>query len=123
MKTTWKTFAIAATVAIACMAFNSSLVRAQGFSFGYSGPGVSVGVNTGNYGYFGGGGYYGGGYYGGYQVLAPGAFVAGPVVPAYVRPPVYVGGPILAPRPYVVARPFGGYRAYPGYYYYRRGRW
>ena len=50
-------------------------------------------MNVGNYGYFGGGGYYGGGYAGGYPVLGPGAYVAGPVPPVYVRPPVYFGGP------------------------------
>ncbi len=78
-------------------------------------------MNVGNYGYFGGGGYYGGGYYGGYPVVAPGAFVAGPVAPAYVRPPVILGGPAVYPRAYVVGRPYGAYRTYPRYY--RRGRW
>jgi hypothetical protein len=121
MKPTWKAFATTGTVAIACMAFNPSSARAQGFSFGYAGPGASVGVNVGNYGYFGGGGYYGGGYYGGYPVLGPGAYVAGPVAPVYVRPPVYLGGPRVFPGPYIVGRPNLGYRPYPGYY--RRGRW
>jgi hypothetical protein len=122
MKPTYKTLATAGTVAIACMAFSCSSAQAQAFSFGYVGPGGSVGVNAGNYGYFGGGGYYGGGYYGGYPVLGPRAFIAGPVAPAYVRPPVYLGGPaVVVPGPYVVGRPFGRYRPYPGYY--RRGRW
>jgi hypothetical protein len=119
MKPTWKTIATTGTVAIACMAFNGSPVHAQGFSFGYAGPGGSVGVTAGNYGYFGGGGYYGGGYAGGYPVLGPGAYIAGPVPPVYVRPPVYLGGPALIPRPYVVGRPYARYRPYPGFY--RRG--
>ena len=118
MKPTWKTLAAAGIVAMACMAFYVPTANAQGFSFGYAGPGVSVGVTAGNYGYFGGGGYYGGGYYGGYPLLAPGAFVAGPVAPVYVRPPVYRGGPVVIPRRYV-AGPYAGYRPYPGYY--RRG--
>jgi hypothetical protein len=118
MKTTWKSLALVCITAIACMMLGSSPARAQTFSFGYSGPGVSVGVNTGSYGYFGGPGYY----TGGYPILAPNAFVAGPVAPIYVRPPVVLGGPIIAPRPYVVARPYARYRPYPGYYY-GRGRW
>ena len=122
MKPTLKTSATAAAVAIACMAFTCSPAHAQAFSFGYAGPGVSVGVNAGNYGYFGPGGYYGGGYFGGYPVVAPGAFVAGPVAPAIVRPRVYLGGPVVMPRPYGVVRPYGRYiRPYPGYY--RRGWW
>ena len=119
MNTTGKSLAFAGVGAIACMVLGSSPAQAQAFSFGYSGPGGSVGVTTGNYGYFGGGGYYGGGYYGGYPVLGPRAFVAGPVAPVYVRPPVYLGGPLIAPRPYVVAGPYVRYRPFPGYY--RRG--
>ncbi len=121
MNPAYKTLATAGTVAIACMLFSNTSAHAQAFSFGYSGPGVSVGVNAGNYGYFGGGGYYGGGYYGGYPVLGPRAFIAGPVAPVYVRPPVYLGGPAFLPRPYAVARPYGRYRPYAGYGYYRRG--
>jgi hypothetical protein len=124
MNPTRKSLALAGTFAIACMVLCGPTARAQGFSFGYSGPGGSVGVTTGNYGYYGGGyyggGYYGGGYYGGgYPVLAPGAFVAGPVAPAYVRPPVILGGPLVVPRPYIAARPYVRY-GYPGNYY-RRG--
>ena len=118
MKTTWKSFALAAVAAIACMTLGSSPAHAQAFSFGYAGPGVSVGVNAGNYGYFGGTGYY----TGGYPVLAPSAFIPGPVAPAYYRPPDVLGGPVVVPRPYVVARPYARYRPYPGYYY-RRGWW
>jgi hypothetical protein len=116
MNTTGKSLAIAGVTSIACMMFGASPAHAQAYSFGYSGPGVSVGV-TSNYGYFGGTGYY----TGGYPILAPGAFVAGPVAPAYVRPPVILGGPLVVPRPYVVARPYARYRPYPGYY--RRGWW
>src|SRR5262249_9476046 len=71
MNTTWRSLEYAAVAAIACMTLSSSPAHAQAFSFGYSGPGVSVGVNTGNYGYFGGAGYY----TGGYPLLAPSAFV------------------------------------------------
>ena len=46
--------------------------RAQGFSFGYAGPGVSVGVNTGGFGY-------GGAIYGGYPVVAPGRSWSRPI--------------------------------------------
>ena len=49
MNTTRKSLAFAGTVAIACMVLCASTARAQGFSFGYSGPGGSVGVTTGNY--------------------------------------------------------------------------
>jgi hypothetical protein len=121
MKRKWKTIVILGAVALACMALDSSTAKAQNFNFGYSGPGVSVGVNAGNYGYFGGGGYYGGGYYGGYPVLAPRAFIPGPVVgPGYVRGPI-LGGPVVYPRAYGYARPIARYRPYPGYY--RRGWW
>ncbi len=122
MKANWKSLAFAGLGALACMAFDCSRVQAQGISFGYSVPGVSGGMTVGNYGYYGGGplggGYYGGGYYGGYPVLAPGAFVAGPVAPVLVRPPVYLGGPLVGPGPFV-GRPFVRYRPYPVYY--RRG--
>jgi hypothetical protein len=118
MKTTGNLLAFVSIGAIACIMLGASPAHAQAFSFGYSGPGVAVGVQTGNFGYFGGTGYY----TGGYPVLAPGAFVPGPVVPAYVRPPVLLGGPLVVPRPYVVARPYARYyRPYPGYY--RRGWW
>jgi hypothetical protein len=124
MKTNWKLLAFAGLGALACVAFDGSRARAQGFSFGYAGPGGSFGINTGNYGYYGvgplGGGYYGGGYYGGYPLLAPGAFVAGPVAPVVVRPPVYVRGPLIGPGPFI-GRPLVRYRAYPGFY--RRGWW
>jgi hypothetical protein len=115
MKTTRKSLAFAGVGAIACMMLGAPRAHAQAFSFGYSGPGVSVGVQTGNPGYFGGAGYY----TGGYPILAPSAFIAGPVAPAFVRPPVLLGGPVVLPRPYVVARPYARYRPYPGYY--RRG--
>jgi hypothetical protein len=108
----WNSLAFAGLAAIACLAFDCSPARAQTLSFGYTVPGGSVGVTTGNYSYWGGPGYYGGGY----TIVAPGAFVAGPVVPAYVRPPVIVGGPLVIRRPYVVARPYVRYYSQPGYY-------
>ena len=94
-----------------------SSAHAQAFSFGYSGPGGSVGVNMGNYGYFGGGGYYGGGYYGGYPVVGPRAFIAGPVPPVYVRPQVYPrwtgrASPALRRRPGRIGRAIRA--GYPG---------
>jgi hypothetical protein len=115
MKTTWKSLAFVGVGSVACLMLGSSPAHAQAFSYGYSGPGVSVGVTAGNPGYFGGTGYY----TGGYPVLAPSAFIAGPVAPGYYRPPVVVGGPLIAPRAYVVGRPYARYRPYPGYY--RRG--
>ena len=50
MKTTGKSLAFVGIGAIACMLLGASPAHAQAFSFGYSGPGVSVGVQTGNYG-------------------------------------------------------------------------
>jgi hypothetical protein len=124
MKTNWKSLAFAGIAAIACTTLSSSPAHAQALSFGYAGPGGSFGVTAGNYGYYGGGpfggSYYGGGYYGGYPILAPGAYIAGPVAPALVRPPVVLGGPLVVPRPYgYYGRPYARYRPYPGYY--RRG--
>ena len=66
--------------------FLRAVCTAQGFSFGYAGPGGSVGVTTGNYGYYGGG-YYGGGYYGGgYPVLAPSRIYRRPSRPCLRAP-------------------------------------
>ncbi len=101
------------------LALGASPARAQGFSFGYSGPGVSVGVNTGGYGY-------GGGVYAGAPVVVPGPVVApapvvvGPYAPVVVTRPVVVGRPfVYGPRPFYGPRYYGGpYR--PGPYYYRR---
>ena len=118
MKANWKSLAFAGLGALACMALDLTQAQAQGVSFGYSVPGVSGGVTVGNYGYYGGGPYGGGYYGGGYPILAPRAYIAGPVAPVVVRPPVFVGGPLIGPGPFV-GRPFVRYRPYPGYY--RRG--
>lgn len=125
MKTNLKSLALAGITAIGCLAVGAAPARAQGFSFGYSGPGGSVGVGIGGYGNYGGGyynpgyygpGYYGPGYYGGYPVGAPGPLVVGPVAPVVVRRPVILPGPLIGPGPYVVRRPFYGYGPYPRYY-------
>jgi hypothetical protein len=76
MKTNGKSLVLAGGLAVMALAWGASPARAQGFSFGYAGPGVSVGVNTGGLGY------YGGGYYGGYPAVAPVPVVPGPVVVA-----------------------------------------
>jgi len=120
MKTNWKSLVLAGIGAIGCLTIGASPVRAQAFSFGYSGPGVSVGGSIGGNGYYGGGyyspGYYGGGYYGGYPVVARGPLVVGSAGPVLVRRPVIAPGPWIAPRPYVLRRPYGGYAPYPRHY-------
>jgi hypothetical protein len=115
MKPNWMSIAMAGGLVLGCLASQATPARAQGFAFGYTGPGVSVGVTTGGNGYYGGG-YYGGGYYGGYPVVAPGPIVVGPPAPVLVRPPVIVPGPWVGPRAYVVRRPYGWYAPYPRYY-------
>jgi hypothetical protein len=121
VKTKWKSLSLAVFGGIGCLALAAEPARAQGFSFGYSGPGLSVGVATGGPGYYGGGyygggyyggGYYGGGYYGGYPLVRPGPLVAGPVGPVLLGRPVIAPGPWVGPRPYVVGRPYGGYGPY-----------
>jgi hypothetical protein len=109
MKPNWKSLALAVGLASGCLAMGAAPARAQGFSLGYAGPGVSVGVTTGGYGY------YPGGYYGGYPVVAPGPIVVGPAAPVLVRPPVIVPGPWIGPRAYVVRRPYGWYGPRPRY--------
>jgi hypothetical protein len=118
MKTNWKSLALLGGVAMGCFAAGASPAQAQGFSFGYSGPGVSVGVTTG-------GGYYGGGVYGGgYPVVTPGPVVVAPYPQVVVAPypqvvvqrPVFVGRPFYGPRPIYGPRVYGGYRPYPHYY-------
>jgi hypothetical protein len=110
MKTNWKSLALVGGLAFACFAVGSSPARAQGFAFGYAGPGVSVGVNTG-------GGFYGGGVYGGgYPVVTPGPVVYAPYPQVVVQRPVYVARPFFAPRPIYAPRVYGGYRARPYYY-------
>ncbi len=63
MKTIGKSVALAGGLAIAALLVGTPSARAQGFGFGLSVPGVSVGVNTGGFGYYGGA-------YGGYPVVA-----------------------------------------------------
>jgi hypothetical protein len=116
MKTSWKSLVLVGIGMIACWSIGATPARAQGFSFGYSGPGVSVGVGTAGYGYVPGGyapgGYYGG-YYGGYPPITPGSVVIAPVPRVVYRPPVYYGpGPWLGPRPFVGYRPYGRYHHY-----------
>ncbi len=111
MKASRKSLALAGGLAVMSLAWGASPAHAQGFSFGYAGPGVSVGVNTGGFGY-------GGAVYGGYPVVAPGPVVVAPYAPVVVRPPVYVGAPLYGPRAFVGPRYYGGgyyggYRGYP----------
>jgi hypothetical protein len=115
MKTNWKSLALFSGLTTACLGAVSSPARAQGFSFGYAGPGVSVGVTTPGYGYPGGvvvGG--------GYPVVAPGPVVVAPYpAPYLVRRPVIVPGPIVGPRPIYGPRVFYGPRGYGRYRPYR----
>ena len=111
MMTNWKSLALAGGLASGCLAMDAAPARGQGFSLGYSSPGVSVGVTTG------GNGYYPGGYYGGgYPVAAPGPLVVGPAARVLVRPQVILPGPWIGPRAYVVRRPYGWYGPRPRYY-------
>jgi hypothetical protein len=111
MKTNWKSLALVGGLALGCFAVGNTPARAQGFSFGYAGPGVSVGVNTG-------GGFYGGGFYGGgYPVVTPAPVVVAPYAPVVVPRPVYVARPLYGPRPFYGPRVYGGYRPYPRNYW------
>jgi hypothetical protein len=119
MKTSLKSLMIAAVCTIACLTIPASPACAQAFSFGYSGPGVSVGVATG-YPYLGGGFYPGG-----YAPGPAGYVTVAPVAPVVVRPRVLVPGPVIAgplvagpvigARPVVVRRGYGRYRGGPYY--------
>jgi hypothetical protein len=112
MKTNVKSLTLACGLAVMAISWGAQPARAQGFSFGYSSPGVSVGVNTGGYGY--GGGVYGGV---GYPVAAPGPVVVAPYAPVVVQRPVIVGRPVYGPRPIYGPRAYGGgYRPYPRYW-------
>jgi hypothetical protein len=107
----------AGVLTIGCLGFSSSEASAQGFSFGYARPRVSVGLGTGGVGYYGsgyyGGGLYGNGLYGGYPVVAPSGVVVAPS-------PVFVPRPLFVPRTYVVPGPYYGgsygYRPYRRFY-------
>lgn len=114
MKTIGKSLAFTGLLAVGLLTVGASPARAQAFGFGYSSPGFSIGVNTGGYGY------YGGGVYPGYPVIAPAPVVVAPRVPYVVPGPIY--GPRPFYRPPVVYGPRvygGGYRPYR--YYGRRG--
>lgn len=115
MKRNRKSLALACGLAMIVLAWSSGPARAQGFSFGYAGPGVSVGVNTGGFAY-------GGAVYGGYPVVAPAPVVVAPYPPVVVTRPVVVGRPLVyGPRPFYGPRVYGGgYRPYGYPYYYRR---
>ena len=102
MKTNVKSLALACGLAVMAFVWGAGPARAQGFSFGYAGPGVSVGVNTGGFGY-------GGAVYGGYPVVAPAPVVVAPYAPVVVPRPVVVGRPFLyGPRPFYGPRVYGG---------------
>ncbi len=88
---------------------------AQGFSFGFSTPGVSVGVGGGPYGVYGGG----------YPIVARPPLIVQPVPTVIVRPapPVFVRRPIVVgPRysygPRVVRRTYGPRYVYRNGYRY-----
>jgi hypothetical protein len=117
MKTNWKSLGFAGFVLVGSLALGASPARAQALSFGYAGPGVSVGVTAGAPGYYGG--VVVGGVYGGYPVVTPGPVVYGGVAPVVVPRPVIYPRPIYyGPRPFYGPRPYyyGGYRAYPRYW-------
>jgi hypothetical protein len=115
MTTSWKLLVLAGIGAIGFLSVGARSAQAQGFSFGYTGPGVSVGVNTGGYGFVPGGylpgGYYGG-FYPGYPPVVPGGVVVAPAPRVIVRPPIYGPGPWIGPRPYVGRPWYGPYRRY-----------
>jgi len=115
MKRNWTSLAAMGAMASACLALGAAPAHAQGFSFGYAGPGVSVGITTGGPGYYGVP-YYGGGYYSAYPVVPTRSIVVSPVAPVLVRPRVIVPGPWIGPPGYVVRRPYGWYGPYPRYY-------
>lgn len=114
MKAIGRSILLAAVLGIGVLVLGSTEVRAQGFGFGYSSPGVSFGIGTGGYGgYYGNfGGYPYGGYYGPYPYMGAPMVVPGPVV---VPRRVFVPGPAVMPRGYY----HGGGR-FRGYPYHRR---
>jgi hypothetical protein len=112
MKTNVKSLTAACGLAVMAFSWCGAPAKAQGLSFGYARPGVSVGVNTGGYGY--GGGVYGG--YG-YPVVTPAPVVVAPYAPVVVPRPVIVGRPYYGQRRFYGPRGYGGgYRPYPGYW-------
>ncbi len=111
MNLNWKSFALAAMVVVGCVGLGASPARAQGYSFGFSTPGFSLGVSQGPYGY------YGGGYYPGYPVVRPGPVVVAPAVPYVVPRPIYGPRPLYGPPVVYGPRVYGGgFRGAPFYY-------
>jgi hypothetical protein len=104
MKALLRTVAMAGVLSVGGLGLAASPARAQAFGFGYASPGLSFGVATGGFGY-----------YGGYPLVAPAPVVVAPA-------PVVVARPLVVPRPYYrgyypAYRPYGGYyRGYPRYY-------
>jgi hypothetical protein len=92
---------LAGVTAVGVLGWGATPANAQAFGLGYNSPGLSFGLGTGGYGY------YGGGYYGGYPYVAPG--------PVVVPPPV-VAAPVVVPRPVIVGRPYYGYGYRRGWY-------
>ena len=106
MKAIGRSMLLAGGLVIGAFGMGATPAHAQGFGFGFSTPGASLGFGSGVYGGYGG--------FGGYGGLYPGYYGAYP----YVTPPyVVAGAPIVVPRPVVVPRGYyyGGGR-YPGYY-------
>src|SRR4051812_11486091 len=87
MKIFCRSLACAAILTTVGLGPGASSASAQGFTFGLSSPGLSVGVASG------------------YPAVAPPPVVVTPP-PVVVTPP-----PVVVTPPYVVGRPF-----YPGYY-------
>jgi hypothetical protein len=113
MKANGKSLALAGLLALGLLSFGASPVRAQAWGFGYSSPGLSVGVGTGGFGY------YGGGVYPGYPILTPAPVVVAPRIPYVVPAPLYGPRPFYGPPVVYGPRVYGGYR--PVRYYGRRG--
>jgi hypothetical protein len=112
MQRNLRTLVMVSVLAGACLAFGATSARAQGFSFGVSVPGFSLGVGNG-YGY--GYGYYPGAYYPGYPVVSPGPVVVGGVGPVLVPRRVVVPRAVYVPPPVLVPRRYGWYRPYRYY--------
>jgi hypothetical protein len=90
---------LAGVLGVAGAVVGSTPARAQGFAFGFSTPGLSVGVGSPVYG----------GYYGALPVAPYPYVVPAPVV---VPRPVVVAPPIYGPRPYYRYGYGYGYRPY-----------
>lgn len=103
-------------VAFLTLAWAAPEARAQGFSFGLSVPGVSIGVGQTLYG----------GYGWGYPVVAQPPVIVRPAPAVIVQRPMIVQTPVVVgpryyygPRPWVARRSIGPRFVYRGYYGYR----